>query len=1181
MRTTPPKKEQVAIITRTLGIAPFLRRAARSVLEQTWENWQHVVVIDGGNKTLVEVILSEFSDAYAGRLKIVHLPERQGMQNASNRGIEASESEFVVIHDDDDSWKPSFLQECCEYLINEGSDSQCQGVATQITQVNEEFTYDGCLIERERLPYLPFTEISLSQMSERNQIAPIAFLYRRKAHETVGLYQQRYDVVGDHDFLLRFLLHYQIGTVRNPLANYHWRHSGMNNTVTGSLDRHRRMYIRLKDDYLRLEMQGKLQGLGKAIQQIQLPQVKDPMQERIIPSKFHLGEEPPPVPLNTLVEQAAENSKTIILYAEGLVYDWALRTMDDLDLIWERLGQAQHSWPEAPFAAAKSIVKRLQVKDAEANPEDIHAKVINILGLKEDLLSSLGDVERLLEERLFKINTAVLATLESLAASGKSILLYEPHSHTLSLLQDRLKAHALSSLKIANHCRDLKPNAEQSSNHEVPFLVASRHSAQARRWLHKQQCEQTLTLLAEEPSAWVDKRHFRDVYADGDTFSSVTTGLAREYAQSNTPEYTDENFWAKLGYELVGPMMIAFLIWLRDRLRSEPARRIFFIARDGVYLQKLWEKLAKADTTLPDARLLWCSRRLFLCGRMQELNGETIQALIDPNPNMRVRDFLTRLHLVPEDYSKELALHGFNDLDQYLTQPHGGSFLSPSIQKKLSDFFQEIWPKLDQLFSKEREHLRAYLEQIGYDPQQDVLVDLGWNGSSMHALWSMEPTKYIGMRTFYFASWRKAEVYANQGIRFESFFMHFMQPYSRAFLVRESVNILETLFAGPVSSAIALKRAKSGKINPVHGQVTEGTITGEPADIVWKNVDRFAKDITSHTAWPILQGGEAYIEMVLSRLVQQPTPREARLLGAIKHSEGFGSSYCIPMAKPEVEPEVLDDALLIPYRQAGWKSGFLALVSPIQRKHIINVENSRLNWGIDDYRSALMWQANVTTDYWRKAEESRRQVNELRQTNAKLRETHISRESWQENFEESLLEKFKQQIDAALNASADSTQQLLEKIPYEMFEPLISTHTENLHNRLKQQLDELSRYHHDVFSKGMEQIEVKLGGIEQNEKTLKALHELQRETDKHITKLPSSTDLDTMQNSLQAAFDGEKKQLLEQLDRVESKLTESEDLIERWEASLLSFRGAIRLWREIRAQKKAAAMPSSDDSCSE
>ena len=99
---------RVVVVTRTKNRPILLQRCIRSVLEQSYTDWLHVIVNDGGDPISVQGLVSLSSSEYRGRVRLIHKPQSLGMQNASNVAITATESEFIVIHDDDDSWASDF-----------------------------------------------------------------------------------------------------------------------------------------------------------------------------------------------------------------------------------------------------------------------------------------------------------------------------------------------------------------------------------------------------------------------------------------------------------------------------------------------------------------------------------------------------------------------------------------------------------------------------------------------------------------------------------------------------------------------------------------------------------------------------------------------------------------------------------------------------------------------------------------------------------------------------------------------------------------------------------------------------------------------------------------------------------------------------------------------------------------
>ena len=241
------------IITRTKNRNVLLKRAAESIASQTFDDYVWVVVNDGGNPELVESTIIE-SGFDLSKVQIIHNSTSQGMQKASNIGIKASKSKYLAIHDDDDSWLPFFLQETISYL-EERQSEKIKGVIVHTNKVDEVIADDESVKIISQKPYKDWVKnVSLSEILSANMFPPISFVYERKALETVGLYDESLPVLGDWDFNIRFLRHFNIGVIQEKLANYHHRNanfkSDYGNSLYSSLDKHIFFENLVKNRYL-------------------------------------------------------------------------------------------------------------------------------------------------------------------------------------------------------------------------------------------------------------------------------------------------------------------------------------------------------------------------------------------------------------------------------------------------------------------------------------------------------------------------------------------------------------------------------------------------------------------------------------------------------------------------------------------------------------------------------------------------------------------------------------------------------------------------------------------------------------------------------------------------------------------------------------------------------------------
>jgi len=259
------KKTEVAVITRTKNRNLLLRRAIESVLGQTHQDWQMVIVNDGGEAQGVEALVAEYEEPFKGRCSIVHHPQSLGMEAASNAGIKSCDSQYVVIHDDDDSWQSEFLTKCVKFL-KDNRFASVKGVTSYSTRYIETVKDNKVTVQYTEPFNLWLKSVSLFRMAQGNVFPPISFLYERSVYEEIGFYREDLPVLGDWEFNLRFIEKYDIGLIPEELANYHHRlqisEGEMSNSVIKDDYKHKFYDTMLRNELLRGDLAQQKNGMG-------------------------------------------------------------------------------------------------------------------------------------------------------------------------------------------------------------------------------------------------------------------------------------------------------------------------------------------------------------------------------------------------------------------------------------------------------------------------------------------------------------------------------------------------------------------------------------------------------------------------------------------------------------------------------------------------------------------------------------------------------------------------------------------------------------------------------------------------------------------------------------------------------------------------------------------------------
>lgn len=109
--------KEISIVVTTYMHGKYIRAAIESVLEQTFKDYE-LIIIDDGSPDNTEEEVSKLKDNRIKYLKQSHsgLPA-----NARNRGIEIATGRLIALFDGDDIWYPNKLERCLEILNNDST----------------------------------------------------------------------------------------------------------------------------------------------------------------------------------------------------------------------------------------------------------------------------------------------------------------------------------------------------------------------------------------------------------------------------------------------------------------------------------------------------------------------------------------------------------------------------------------------------------------------------------------------------------------------------------------------------------------------------------------------------------------------------------------------------------------------------------------------------------------------------------------------------------------------------------------------------------------------------------------------------------------------------------------------------------------------------------------------------
>ncbi|WP_163580501.1 glycosyltransferase family 2 protein [Gracilibacillus saliphilus] len=98
----------VSVITPTYNSETYIQETIESVLQQTYPNWEMIIVDDGSSDQTIAII--EEYQKEDDRIRLIALEKNQGAAVARNTAIENAQGRYIAFLDSDDRWLPEKLE---------------------------------------------------------------------------------------------------------------------------------------------------------------------------------------------------------------------------------------------------------------------------------------------------------------------------------------------------------------------------------------------------------------------------------------------------------------------------------------------------------------------------------------------------------------------------------------------------------------------------------------------------------------------------------------------------------------------------------------------------------------------------------------------------------------------------------------------------------------------------------------------------------------------------------------------------------------------------------------------------------------------------------------------------------------------------------------------------------------
>lgn len=209
----------VSVIIPTYNRTQFLKLTIESILNQTFQDFEIIVVDDGTPSDNNRLLCKEFNS-----VKYIKIENSGGPAKPRNIGIKEAKGKYLAFVDDDDIWLPIKLEKQVDILERNLDFGLVHGCCEVI---DEEGNLQGKIVGRPGSPEVKHGDVKMRMVGNWTVMMPTSFV-RKEVIDNVGYFNENMPSAGeDTEFWTRCSFETNFYYLEEPLVLYRFHNNNI------------------------------------------------------------------------------------------------------------------------------------------------------------------------------------------------------------------------------------------------------------------------------------------------------------------------------------------------------------------------------------------------------------------------------------------------------------------------------------------------------------------------------------------------------------------------------------------------------------------------------------------------------------------------------------------------------------------------------------------------------------------------------------------------------------------------------------------------------------------------------------------------------------------------------------------------------------------------------------------